>query len=181
MADEVRSLAQRSAAAAHESADKIETSIKKSREGSQVLDRVKDSFFNIEKKVHNTDLLVAEIALAAKEQAQGIEHIGTALQQLSQVTQSNASNAEVSASAAEEMNIQSGINREQTVKLFALVDGTAGVHNLVSGDRPNERSFSQPAATLPTSREGRPTLHQNISPQLSTHSHAESDAHFKEF
>ena len=181
VADEVRSLAQRSAAAAHESADKIETSIKNSRDGAQVLIRVKESFFNIDKKVHDTDLLVSEIALAAKEQAQGIEHIGTALQQLGQVTQSNASNAEVSASAAEEMNVQSGVNRELTVKLFGLVDGSAGVENLAKTGYGNSHPPRNAASIKKPTMQARTNLRQNGSRQLSSSAHAETDSHFQEF
>ncbi len=43
--------------------------------------------------------LVSEIAVASKEQAQGIEQVATAVTQMNQVTQSNAANAEESASA----------------------------------------------------------------------------------
>lgn len=181
VADEVRSLAQRSAAAAHESADKIEASIKNSREGAQVLIRLKESFSNIDKKVHQTDLLVSEIALAAKEQAQGIEHISTALEQLGQVTQSNASNAEVSASAAEEMNVQSGVNRELTVKLFGLVDGSAEVSHLVNRTYTKDHNFRAPSLSKKYTGESQSSLGQNGSPKLSPPPQAESDAHFKEF
>jgi hypothetical protein len=111
-----------------------------------VLLRVRESFSNIDKKVRETDVLVAEIALAAKEQAQGIEHIGTALDQLGLVTQNNASNAEVSASAAEEMNVQSGVHRELTVKLFALVDGSAGLEKMMKRNYTGEHQFSASAS-----------------------------------
>jgi len=181
VADEVRSLAQRSAAAAHESTDKIEASIKNSREGAQVLLRVKESFSNIDKKVHQTDLLVSEIALAAKEQAQGIEHIATALEQLGQVTQSNASNAEVSASAAEEMSVQSGVNRELTVKLFGLVDGSAEVSHLVNRTYTKDHNFRAPSLSKKYTGESQASLGQNGSPKLSPPPHADTDAHFKEF
>jgi methyl-accepting chemotaxis protein len=181
VADEVRSLAQRSAAAAHESSDKIETALQNSREGSQVLLRVRESFSNIDKKVRETDTLVAEIALAAKEQAQGIEHIATALEQLGLVTQNNASNAEVSASAAEEMNVQSGVNRELTVKLFALVDGSAGVEKLMNRNYPKDRQFSTPTSSKQSAGELPNRLRQNSSPQLNSSPHSAIETHFKEF
>ena len=181
VADEVRSLAQRSAAAAHESSDKIETALKSSREGSQVLLRVRESFSNIDKKVRETDVLVAEIALAAKEQAQGIEHIGTALDQLGLVTQNNASNAEVSASAAEEMNVQSGVHRELTVKLFALVDGSAGLEKMMKRNYTGEHQFSASASTKKSTGELQNRLRQSGSPQLHSAPQAAIDTHFKEF
>lgn len=181
VADEVRSLAQRSAAAAHESAHKIEASIKNSRDGAQVLGRVKESFSNIDKKVHATDLLVSEIASAAKEQAQGIEQIGKALQQLGQVTQSNASNAEVSASAAEEMNVQSGVNQEFTIQLFSLVDGSTG--SKVSDIRPeksNNAYHIEPAKKM-SNNSGVLSVNKNKSRDLNFNRSAETDFHFKDF
>jgi methyl-accepting chemotaxis protein len=183
VADEVRSLAQRSAAAAHESTDKIEASIKNSREGSQVLQRVKESFSHIDKKVYETDILVAEIAKAAQEQAQGIEHIGTALEQLSQVTHSNANNAEISASAAEEMNAQSGVNRELTIRLFGLVDGTAGDTNKKERKfSPTSQAYSVPPLVKKThaSSEARASLGHQYSPKLNP-PQSETDTHFKDF
>jgi hypothetical protein len=112
VAEEVRSLAQRSAAAAQETADKIEAAILNSRKGSQSLLKVGESFNHIVAKAQHTDALVAEIAMAAKEQSQGIEHVGTAIEQMSKVTQSNAARTEEIASAAEELSGQAGVQKD---------------------------------------------------------------------
>ena len=106
VADEVRSLAQRSAAAAKETADKIEAAIASSKNGSISCGKVRESLTQIADKVSSTDALVGEIATAAREQAQGIEQINTAITQMDQVTQSNSASAEESASAAEELDAQ---------------------------------------------------------------------------
>ena len=106
VADEVRSLAQRSAMAAHESAEKIEASIRNSRLGAVSLDRVKDSLVQIESKIGQTDALVAEITLAAREQAQGIEHVSVAIEQMSKVAQDTAESASQIAHAAEQTHDQ---------------------------------------------------------------------------
>ncbi len=138
VAEEVRSLAQRSAAAANESATKIEASILNSKQGSECLKSVGESFNLIEAKIKQTDNLVAEIALAAKEQAQGIEHITLAIQEMSKVAQSSAisieqmskvaqasaANTEQIASAAEEMRAQAGRQRQITADLRHVVDGS---------------------------------------------------------
>jgi len=138
VAEEVRSLAQRSAAAANESATKIEASILNSKQGSECLKSVGESFNLIEAKIKQTDNLVAEIALAAKEQAQGIEHITLAIQemskvaqgsaisieQMSKVAQASAANTEQIASAAEEMRAQAGRQRQITADLRHVVDGS---------------------------------------------------------
>ena len=107
VADEVRSLAQRSAMAAHESAEKIEASIRNSRMGAVSLERVHESLGQIEVKIGKTDALVAEISLAAREQAQGIEHVSVAIEQMSKVAQDTADSASQIAHAAEQTHSQS--------------------------------------------------------------------------
>jgi methyl-accepting chemotaxis protein len=123
VADEVRSLAQRSAAAAKETADKIEVAITNSRKGSQCTAKVEESLTQIAEKVTSTDSLVADIATAAREQAQGIEQINTAIAQLDKVSQSNSASAEESASAAEELDAQAETLKDQVVKLRQLIGG----------------------------------------------------------
>ena len=54
VADEVRSLAQRSAAAAKETADKIEVAITNSRKGSQCTAKVEELLLQIAEKVIST-------------------------------------------------------------------------------------------------------------------------------
>ena len=123
VADEVRSLAQRSAAAAKETADKIEVAITNSRTGSQCTAKVEELLTQIAEKVSSTDALVAEIATAAREQAQGIEQINAAIAQMDKVSQSNSASAEESASAAEELDAQAETLKDLVAKLRLLVDG----------------------------------------------------------
>ena len=139
VAEEVRSLAQRSAAAAHESSDKIEASILSSREGTECLKGVGTSFSRIEEKIQQTDNLVSEITLAAKEQAQGIEHITTAIQEMSKVAQDSvisieqmrksaeesAANSQRIAGAAEQMRSQATRQRQITGNLRHVIDGSS--------------------------------------------------------
>jgi methyl-accepting chemotaxis protein len=123
VADEVRSLAQRSAAAAKETAIKIEAAIASSRNGSISCAKVGESLTQIASKVSSTDALVGEIATAAREQAQGIEQINTAINQMDQVTQSNSASAEESASAAEELDAQAASLKDMVGRLRQLVGG----------------------------------------------------------
>jgi methyl-accepting chemotaxis protein len=146
VADEVRSLAQRSAAAAQETAEKIEAAIHNSRNGSQSLVKVGNAFTKIGEKVRQTDAFVAEIAMAAKEQALGIEQISTAIGQMSKVTQSSATNAEQSASAAEELSAQSGVHKGLTDKLREVV-GLEGLQTSPSNlGTQNDHSTHDPTA-----------------------------------
>ena len=106
VAEEVRSLAHRSAAAAQETAAKIEASIVSSRMGSDCTLRVGEALAQITEKVAATDALVAEIATAAGEQALGIEQINLTIEQMEQVTAGNACNAETSSDAARQLGAQ---------------------------------------------------------------------------
>ncbi len=126
VADEVRSLAQRAAAAAKETAGKIEVAIRTGEEGVQISNKVAHSLENIVTKARQVDSLVAEIATASQEQSQGIGQINNALSQMDKVTQSNAGNAEESASAAEELNAQALVMKESVDQLIRLVSGTRG-------------------------------------------------------
>jgi hypothetical protein len=79
--------------------------------------------------------LIGEIANASQEQAQGIGQVNTAVTEMDKVTQSNAANAEESASASEELNGQADALREAVAELMRMVDGQP--HLQVSGARPS--------------------------------------------
>jgi methyl-accepting chemotaxis protein len=127
VADEVRNLAQRSALAARETAQKIEDSINKSQSGVTISNKVAASLRDIVSKVREVDELVNGIAGASKEQHQGIQQINTAVSQLDKVTQSNAAGAEESAGAAEELSAQAEALKAAVVKLEELVGGQGGM------------------------------------------------------
>jgi len=122
VADEVRSLARRSADSARETATKIEDAIHKSDDGVNISAKVAISLTEIVTKAREMDTLVAEIATASEEQSQGVGQINTAITQMDKVTQSNASSAEETASAAEELNAQSLTLKEAVADLRRLVD-----------------------------------------------------------
>ena len=140
VADEVRSLAQRSAAAAKETAEKIEAAIANSRRGSVSCSKVGESLEEIVQKVAAADALVAEISTAAKEQSQGIQQVGTAMTQLDKVTQGNATNAQQSASAAEQLNSQAHTMQDTVAYLRSLVTGNTHSSGFGGGRAPQMRS-----------------------------------------
>ena len=149
VAEEVRSLAQRSAAAANESETKIEASIKSSRQGSQCLTGVGESFSRIGSKVQETHNLVSEIALATKEQAQGIEQVTIAIQEMSKVAQSSAINTEQIASAAEEMRQQASMQQQTAGALRQVIDGSS---NKQASDLDGKDSSAKPEPSGPQDR-----------------------------
>ncbi|MCE9543664.1 MAG: MCP four helix bundle domain-containing protein [Verrucomicrobia bacterium] len=146
VADEVRSLAQRSAAAAKETADKIEAAIASSRSGFECSVRVRESLKQIAEKVKSTDALVADIASAATEQAQGIEQVNNAMSQMEKVTHSNAASAEESASAAEELDAQAETMKGLVAQLRELVGGEAAAE---SGSAVPRAPVTQPSKAAP--------------------------------
>jgi methyl-accepting chemotaxis protein len=124
VADEVRHLAQRSAQAAKETAMRIETAIAKTSQGVQVSHKVSESLVEIVTHVRQVDELVAQIASASQEQSEGIGQVKIAVTQLEKVVQSNAATAQLSASAAEELNAQAQSLQGIVDKLLVLT-GTA--------------------------------------------------------
>jgi methyl-accepting chemotaxis protein len=124
VADEVRTLAQRAAAAAKETATKVEAAIARSHEGVSISATVAHSFTEILAKASEVDTFVAEIAQASLEQNRGVQQLNTAVGQMDQVTQANAGSAEETAAASEELNAQALSLRDSVVSLLRLVDGT---------------------------------------------------------
>ncbi len=154
VAEEVRNLAQRSAQAARETAEKIEDSIGKSEQGVAISMKVAASLQEILAKARGVDDLVAEIATSSKEQSQGIGQITTAVTQMDKVTQSTAASAEESASAAEELNAQAETLKGAVHELLCLVEGTKGegAHGRVAergGLRASAKASSPVAAEEP--------------------------------
>ncbi|MBD3293206.1 MAG: methyl-accepting chemotaxis protein, partial [Armatimonadia bacterium] len=106
VAEEVRNLAQRSAEAAKNTANMIEEAVKNADTGVSISHEVDEALTEIAEGSRKVSGLIAEIAAASNEQAQGIEQVNTAAGQMDEVTQRNAANAEESASAAEEISAQ---------------------------------------------------------------------------
>jgi methyl-accepting chemotaxis protein len=176
VADEVRSLAQRSAAAARATAEKIEAAIASSRHGAASCDRVGDSLGEIAGKVTAADQLVAEIATAAREQAQGIKQIGVAMAQLDRVTQGNASRATQGAAAAAELTSQADAMRGHAGRLRALVSGTAAALPVVRVDPDPARRPPLVPAPVPAPKPTRIPM-----PGDAAGGEDADDRHFREF
>ena len=123
VAEEVRALAQRSASAAKETADKIEDSVAKSHHGATVCNRVASRLQEIAVKSREVDELIGEIATASNEQTQGIEQVNKAVGQMDRVVQSTAAQAEEGAGVAQELTTQSDSLRQCVDELAQVVGG----------------------------------------------------------
>jgi hypothetical protein len=143
VADEVRALAQRSAQAAKETAEKIEDSVRKSEQGVQISTKVGHHFTEILEKAREVDTLISEIAAASKEQNEGIGQVTAAVSQIDVVTQSNASTAEEAAAAAEELNAQAEALKDSVSGLQRLVGGMESVSSSGSAKTASAASDAQ--------------------------------------
>ncbi|MCH2157032.1 MAG: methyl-accepting chemotaxis protein [Opitutales bacterium] len=106
VADEVRNLAQRSAVAARETAEKIEAAIGISQRGGEISERVQSSLEEIVEKTREVDSYISQIAAASTEQSQGISEINDAVASIDQITQANAISAEETAEASSSLDTQ---------------------------------------------------------------------------
>ena len=123
VADEVRNLAIRAAEAAKNTSCLIEGTINKVRGGADLVETANGAFRKVVESTTKVGELVAEIAAASGEQAQGIMQMNQAIADIDKVVQQNASNAEENAGASEEMSAQAGQMQGFVAELVKLVTG----------------------------------------------------------
>jgi methyl-accepting chemotaxis protein len=124
VAEEVRSLAQRSVQAARETAQKISDSTAKSEQGARISEKVAKSLDEITAKARQVDELIAEIAVASQEQSQGIDQVSRAVSDMDRVTQANAATAEETSAAASELDNQTAQQKVIIRELIQMVNGS---------------------------------------------------------
>lgn len=121
VADEVRNLAQRCARAASETAELIEESISRSREGAAKVDLVAESVRAFTVTATDAKAFVDQVESGGRQQAHGVEQVASSLSQIQQVTQATAAHAEQSAAAAEELTAQAETLRSVGVTLETMI------------------------------------------------------------
>jgi methyl-accepting chemotaxis protein len=178
VADEVRSLAQRSAAAARETAERIAAAIASSQQGSASCDRVGESLGEIAAKVTAADGLVAEIATAAREQAQGIREIGAAVARMDSATQETAAAAERTATAASGLATEAEAwgGHAETPRTVTT-DAPRTVARKPTGDRPRPLAVRPVPRPLPPRTRG-PLIPMPGDPAAETDP---EERHFRDF
>jgi len=123
VATEVRTLAQRSAAAAKEIKELINDSVSKVEDGTRLVDEAGSTMNEIVIAVKRVTDIMSEISAASQEQSSGIEQINQAVTQMDEVTQQNAALVEEAAAAAESMQEQAQA-LTQAVTRFKLSGGS---------------------------------------------------------
>ena len=141
VAEEVRSLAAKSTAAAAETAELIEASISKANAGSKIADDTARAMEVIAKVVRQSEVIINGIAESSNYQATAVAQIEQAISQVSQVVQTNSATSEQCAAASEELSNQASRMRDML-----------SIYNLGSGGgSPYKGSYYQSSA--PTSNE----------------------------
>ena len=121
VAEEVRSLAQRCGQAARETSELIEESIALSHSGKSKVDCVAAAIRSLAEQSAGVSTLVDEVQIGSGEQLRALERIGTALEQIEDVTQHAAAGAEEGSAAADELTAQAGALRDIVAALEKAV------------------------------------------------------------
>lgn len=145
VASEVRSLAQRSAAAAKEIKELIDASVAKIRAGAEEARDVGETMGEVKQAIKQVSDIVGEIAAASEEQSRGIEQVNQAVGQMDAVTQQNAALVEQSAAAAQSLDEQAK-SLADAVSAFRLADIGPSAARVAASSSPLR--ISAPKASL---------------------------------
>lgn len=135
VAEEVRSLAQRSAQAARDTTELIEESMRRAHEGKQRLDEVANAIASVTESAHKARALVDEVHVGSERQSMGIEQIARVVAQMEKVTVQLAATSEETAASGQQLSIQARRVDEISLNLHRLVGGRRGVAVETDEDR----------------------------------------------
>ncbi|MBO9738606.1 MCP four helix bundle domain-containing protein [Xanthomonas axonopodis pv. begoniae] len=119
VASEVRTLAQRSTAAAKEIKSLIDDSVQRVAEGSTLVHTAGTTMAEIVASVQRVTDIMGEISAASQEQSAGIEQVNLTVTQMDETTQQNAALVEEATAAARSMEEQAG-QLTQAVSIFKI-------------------------------------------------------------
>ncbi len=129
VAEEVRNLAARSADAARETTEMIESSIAKTEDGMRIADETAKALNEIVERIARVANLGEEAAAASNEQAAGIEQVNQGIIQVSDVVQTTSATSEESAAASEELASQAQLLQEQVRRFKLKANGASKTYN----------------------------------------------------
>jgi len=158
VADEVRTLAHNAAQAARETAERISEATQRSTQGAEISAQVARRLDEITTKAHEFDALVAEIAVAAREQHQGIEQVTRAVAEMDSVTQANAATAEETAAAAVDLTNQAALLQTCVAELNQMVgvNDARATAPVIASPLNHPSAARQPAAAARPARAAAP-------------------------
>lgn len=146
VAGEVRTLAQRSAAAAKEIKTLIDESVEKVTQGTRQVDEAGSTMQEVVSSISRVADMIGEISAASREQSEGVNQVGEAVSQMDQTTQQNAALVEEMAAAANSLSQQS-VEMVQAMAFFRL--GQESTQNTMVRARPAPRKTAAPIKGKP--------------------------------
>ena len=149
VASEVRSLAQRSAAAAKEIKSLIDDSVEKVGNGSKLVEQAGVTMDEVVASVKRVTDVMGEITAASQEQSTGIEEVNRAITQMDEVTQQNAALVEQAAAAAQSLQDQAS-RLTTVVGVFKLDGEVRAVGMAAPASRPSIDITPRPTALSST-------------------------------
>ncbi|MDR1038571.1 MAG: methyl-accepting chemotaxis protein [Deltaproteobacteria bacterium] len=123
VADEVRNLAIRSADAAQNTSSLIASTIENISQGGELVRHTSEDFRTLGDEFAKLSHLMDEVTEASREQAQGIDQIGTAMVQMDKVTQTNAAVAHHTAESSRSLTDQVEHFEKTVMALNRMVHG----------------------------------------------------------
>ncbi len=124
VAEEVKSLALRSATASKETAQIVDESLAKIRQGNSLAQKLSKIFEDLSLSIQNVSQRSAEVEAASQQQDEGIHQVNKAIVQFDQVVQLNASGAEKAAHTAVDLQTQVKTFHALVLNLVDVVQGT---------------------------------------------------------
>ncbi len=141
VAEEVRNLAAKSAQAAAETAELIESSIIKVEAGSKIADDTAKALESITDGVTQSEKIVNNIAEASNYQATAVAQINQAINQVSQVVQTNSATSEECAAASGELSGQA-IHMRDMISIYNLGE-SSGQGQIAASENRTEKIHMQ--------------------------------------
>ncbi|ESJ14008.1 histidine kinase [Cupriavidus sp. HPC(L)] len=145
VAAEVRSLAQRSAAAAKEIGELINRSVEQVEVGARQVEQAGGTMDGIVEAVRRVTDIMGEISAASAEQSTGIEQVNRAIAQMESVTQQNAALVEQAAAAAESLQ-QQAAGLVQDAAKFRVEEATVALSRATDPAREPMLAVAAPIA-----------------------------------
>ncbi|AWH33105.1 MULTISPECIES: methyl-accepting chemotaxis protein [Stenotrophomonas] len=158
VASEVRTLAQRSAAAAKEIKGLIDDSVGKVNEGSALVHQAGATMGEIVASVQRVTDIMAEISAASQEQSAGIEQVNQTVVQMDETTQQNAALVEEATAAARAMEDQAAQLGEAVARFRLATPGLSSAPVRVAAPPvpAPRKAVSAPAVAAPRARKAAP-------------------------
>jgi len=139
VAEEVRRLASRSAAAAKDTGEIIQDTMEKAELGSHIAEETAVSLNEIVASINESVVLIGEIVKASEEQTESISQINAGIDQVARVVQRNNETAQESAVISQEMSGQSDL-LNQLISQFKFRECCLAIHDLPEPEKPGKPS-----------------------------------------